>query len=264
MGRLDGKVALISGGARGMGESHVRAFVAEGARVVFGDVLDDKGKAVAASLGEDRARYVHHDVTSPDDWAAAVAAAVDTFGRLDVLVNNAGILKRGRIEDMPFEEFRRIIEVNTFGQWLGMKSAYPALKAAGGGSIVNISSIEGMSGAEGLSAYSASKFAVRGMTKSAAQEFGPDGIRVNSVHPGAIVTDMLLSMAETLGVNKGGDADQETAEKYKRFFESIPLRSLGEAKHVTAMVLYLASDESKYSTGSEFTVDGGILAGPGY
>ncbi|MCL2581877.1 MAG: glucose 1-dehydrogenase [Streptosporangiales bacterium] len=263
MGRLDGKVALISGGARGMGESHVRAFVAEGARVVFGDVLDDKGKEVAASLG-DAARYVHHDVTSPEDWSAAVAAATDAFGRLDVLVNNAGILKRARIEDMAFEEFRRVIEVNTFGQWLGMKTAYPALKASGGGSIVNISSIEGLSGAAGLSAYSASKFAVRGMTKSAAQEFGPDGIRVNSVHPGAIITDMLLGMADDMGVGAGGGADDETIEHYKRFVESIPLRNLGEAKHVTSMVLYLASDESKYSTGSEFTVDGGILAGPGY
>lgn len=264
MGRLDGKVALITGGARGMGESHVRAFVAEGAKVVFGDVLDDQGKAVAESLGQENARYVHHDVTSEEDWAAAVATAVDAFGTVNVLVNNAGILKRGRIEDMAFEEFRRIIEVNTFGQWLGMKSAYPALKAAGGGSIVNISSIEGMSGAAGLSAYSASKFAVRGMTKSAAQEFGPDKIRVNSVHPGAVVTDMLLQMAETLGVNKGGNADKETAEHYQRFFESIPLRSLGEARHVTNVVVYLASDESAYSTGSEFVVDGGILAGPGY
>lgn len=263
MGRLDGKVALITGGARGMGESHVRAFVAEGARVVFGDVLDDLGKEVASALG-DAVRYVHHDVTSQQDWAAAVAAAVDTFGQLNVLVNNAGILKRGRIADMEFEEFRRVIEVNTFGQWLGMKSAYPALKAAGGGSIVNISSVEGLSGAAGLSAYSASKFAVRGMTKSAAQEFGPDRIRVNSVHPGAVATDMLLSMAETLGVNEGGDADAETAEHYRRFFESIPLRRLGKAKHITSMVVYLASDESVYSTGAEFVVDGGILAGPGY
>jgi 3alpha(or 20beta)-hydroxysteroid dehydrogenase len=263
VGRLDGKVALITGGARGMGESHVRAFVAEGARVVFGDVLDDKGKEVASSLG-DSARYVHHDVTSEEDWAVAVAAALDAFGPLNVLVNNAGILKRGRIADMAFEEFRRVVEVNTFGQWLGMKSVYPAMKQAGGGSIVNISSIEGMAGAAGLSAYSASKFAVRGMTKSAAQEFGQDRIRVNSVHPGAVATDMLSSMAQTLGVNEGGNADEETAEYYKRFFESIPLRRLGKAKHVTSMVVYLASDESAYSTGSEFTVDGGILAGPGY
>jgi 3alpha(or 20beta)-hydroxysteroid dehydrogenase len=263
VGRLDGKVALITGGARGMGESHVRAFVAEGAQVVFGDVLDDKGKEVAASLG-DAVRYAHHDVTSPEDWAAAVATTVDTFGKLNVLVNNAGILKRGLIKDMAFEEFRRVIEVNTFGQWLGMKSAYPALKAAGGGSIVNVSSIEGLSGAAGLSAYSASKFAVRGMTKSAAQEFGPDRIRVNSVHPGAIVTDMLVSMADTLGVGESGGAEDETIEHYKRFVESIPLRNLGKAKHVTSMVVYLASDESKYSTGSEFVVDGGILAGPGY
>src|SRR5262249_24746966 len=140
VGRLDGKVALITGGARGMGESHVPAFAAEGARVVFGDVLEDKGKAVAESLG-DSVRYVHHDVTSEADCASAVAATVDAFGRLDVLVNNAGILKFGRIEDMPLAEFRRVVEVNTFGQWLGMKSVIAPMREAGGGSIVNISSI---------------------------------------------------------------------------------------------------------------------------
>jgi 3alpha(or 20beta)-hydroxysteroid dehydrogenase len=269
VGRLDGKVALITGGARGMGESHVRAFAAEGARVVFGDVLDDKGKAVAESFG-DSVRYMHHDVTSEDDWASAVAATVEAFGQLDVLVNNAGILKFGRIEDMPLAEFRRVVEVNTFGQWLGMKSVIAPMREAGGGSIVNISSIEGFAGASGLSAYSASKFAVRGMTKAAAQELGGYGIRVNSVHPGSILTDMVLEAAQSLGVGKGTDGQGNErghrggADHYKRFLESIPLSRIGEAADVTHMVVFLASDESKYSTGSEFVVDGGILSGPGY
>ncbi|MGH3166231.1 MAG: glucose 1-dehydrogenase [Trebonia sp.] len=269
MGRLDGKVALITGGARGMGESHVRAFVAEGARVVFGDVLDDKGKDVASSLG-DSCRYVHHDVTLESDWSSAVATVVDTFGRLDVLVNNAGILKFGRIVDMPFEDFRRVVEVNTFGQWLGIKSAIAPMREAGGGSIINISSIEGFAGAPGLSAYSASKFAVRGMTKSAAQELGRYGIRVNSVHPGAIFTDMIFEAAKSLEVGKGTDGGgnekghQGGADHYQRFMDSIPLARVGKAKDVTKLILYLASDESSYSTGSEFVVDGGILSGPGY
>ena len=193
MGRLDGKVALITGGARGMGKSHVRHFVAEGARVVFGDVLDDKGAAVAAGLDADSCRYIHHDVTSEADWAAAVATALETFGRLDVLVNNAGVLKFASIADMPLAEFRRILEVNAVGCWLGMKAVIGPMKAAGGGSIINISSVEGFTGAAGLSAYSASKFAIRGMTKSAAQELGQFGIRVNSVHPGGVLTSMILA-----------------------------------------------------------------------
>lgn len=270
MGRLDGKVALITGGARGMGESHVRAFAAEGARVVFGDVLDDKGKALATAIGEENARYVHHDVTSEADWASAVATTVDTFGKLDILVNNAGILKFGRITDMPLEDFRRVLEVNAIGQWLGMKSVISPMREAGGGSIVNVSSIEGMAGAAGLSAYSASKYAVRGMTKSAAQELGRYGIRVNSVHPGAILTDMILQAAQNLGVGKGSDgAGSDSghhggADHYERFMQSIPLSRVGEAKDVTKLVVFLASDEASYSTGSEFIVDGGILSGPGY
>ena len=170
MGRLDGKVALITGGARGMGKSHVRHFVAEGAQVVFGDVLDDRGAAVAAKLGEQSCRYLHHDVTSEADWAAAVALAVDTFGQLDVLVNNAGVLAFASIAEMPLADFRRVLEVNAVGCWLGMKAVIDPMTKAGGGSIVNVSSIEGFTGAAGLSAYSASKFAVRGMTKVAARE----------------------------------------------------------------------------------------------
>jgi 3alpha(or 20beta)-hydroxysteroid dehydrogenase len=251
MGRLDGKVALITGGARGMGKSHVRHFVAEGARVVFGDVLDDKGAYVAAKIGDQSCRYIHHDVTSEDDWAAAVALATDTFGALDVLVNNAGILRFAPIADMALTDFRRILEVNALGCWLGMKSVIKPMTKAGGGSIVNISSIEGFTGAAGLSAYSASKFAVRGMTKAAAQELGQFGIRVNSVHPGGVLTRMVMDNAKT-------DRDGE------RFLENLPLGRFAEPGEISRLVAYLASDESSYSTGSEFVADGGILSGPGY
>jgi 3alpha(or 20beta)-hydroxysteroid dehydrogenase len=253
MGRLDGKVALITGGARGMGKSHVRHFVAEGARVILGDVLDDRGMHVAAGLGEQSCRYIHHDVTSETEWAAAVAAAVDTFGRLDVLVNNAGVLKFARIADMTLADFRQILEVNAIGCWLGMKAVIGPMTAAGGGSIVNISSIEGFTGAAGLSAYSASKFAIRGMTKVAARELGEFGIRVNSVHPGGVLTSMTLSQAGTYEQTDG-----------EAFVKSMPLSRFAEPVEISRLVAYLASDDSSYSTGSEFIADGGILSGPGY
>jgi 3alpha(or 20beta)-hydroxysteroid dehydrogenase len=248
MGRLDGKVALITGGARGMGKSHVRHFVAEGARVVFGDVLDDKGAYVAAGLGDESCRYIHHDVTSEADWAAAVGLATETFGGLDVLVNNAGILA---FADMALADFRRILEVNALGCWLGMKTVIDPMTKAGGGSIINVSSIEGFTGAAGLSAYSASKFAIRGMTKAAAQELGQFGIRVNSVHPGGVLTRMVMDQA-----NAGRDGE--------RFLENLPLGRFAEPAEISRLVAYLASDESSYSTGSEFVADGGILSGPGY
>jgi 3alpha(or 20beta)-hydroxysteroid dehydrogenase len=253
MGRLDGKVALITGGARGMGKSHVRHFVAEGARVVFGDVLDDKGAAVAAGLPAEACRYVHQDVTSEAEWAAAVSTALDTFGALDVLVNNAGVLKFGSIAEMPLADFRRVLEVNAVGCWLGMKTVIDPMTAAGGGSIINISSIEGFTGAAGLAAYSASKFAVRGMTKAAAQELGRFGIRVNSVHPGGVLTSMTLS--------GNGTFDQVDGEA---FVKSMPLSRFAKPIEISRLVGFLASDESSYSTGSEFTADGGVLSGPGY
>ena len=251
MGRLDGKVALITGGARGMGKSHVRHFVAEGARVVFGDVLDDKGAYVAAKLGDESCRYIHHDVTSEADWDSAVGLALETFGSLDVLVNNAGILTFAPIADMPLADFRRVLEVNAVGCWLGMKAVIGPMTKAGGGSIVNVSSIEGFTGAAGLSAYSASKFAIRGMTKAAAQELGQFGIRVNSVHPGGVLTRMVIEQAGT-----GRDGS--------RFLEGLPLGRFAEPAEISRLVAYLASDESSYSTGSEFVADGGVLSGPGY
>ena len=253
MGRLDGKVALITGGARGMGKSHARLFAAEGARVVIGDVLDDRGSAVADGLGPEKCRYVHHDVTSEADWAAAVAATLAAYGKVDVLVNNAGILRHAGIAEMDPAEFRRVIDVNLVGCWLGVHHVVPAMTAAGGGSIVNVSSIEGIVGAAGLSAYSASKFGVRGITKSAAQELGPAGIRVNSVHPGGVLTSMAIAAAETMtGVDPAA------------FFKSMPIARFAEPVEISRLVAFLASDESSYTTGAEFVADGGLLSGPGY
>jgi 3alpha(or 20beta)-hydroxysteroid dehydrogenase len=253
VGRLDGKVALITGGARGMGKAHARHFVAEGARVVIGDVLDDKGAAVADKLGPDSCRYVHHDVTSESDWAAAVQTTVDAFGRLDVLVNNAGILQPAPIAEMPLADFRRVLDVNLVGCWLGIKQAIAPMTAAGGGSIVNISSIEGFVGAGGLSAYSASKFGIRGVTKSAAQELGQYGIRVNSVHPGGVMTSMAISAAQAF-----------THVDPEAFLKAQPIARFAEPVEVSRLVAFLASDESSYATGAEFVVDGGLLSGPNY
>jgi 3alpha(or 20beta)-hydroxysteroid dehydrogenase len=253
MGRLDGKVALVTGGARGMGAAHVRRLVAESARVVFGDVLEEEGAQVAAELG-DAARFVPMDVTRPGDWQAAVDTAMTAFGELNVLVNNAGILRYSRIEEMAVEDFTRIIEVNLVGQWLGVKSVIGPMKAAGGGSIVNVSSTEGFIGASGLSAYSASKFGVRGLTKVAARELGEYGIRVNSIHPGAILTPMITDPDLVTAKAEGADA----------FLRALPLGRMGDIAEVPGLVVFLASDEAGYCTGSEFVVDGGMLTGAGY
>ncbi|MFC5751699.1 glucose 1-dehydrogenase [Actinomadura rugatobispora] len=249
MGQLDGKVALITGGARGMGKAHVRRFVDEGAKVVFGDVLDEEGAKLAADL--DGAAYVHLDVTEPADWEAAVRAAVDAHGALHVLVNNAGIMKHKTIEEMTLEECRRIIEVNLVGQWLGIKTATPALRDSGGGSIINVSSTEGFIGAAGMSAYSSSKFGVRGLTKSAARELGQYGIRVNSIHPGGIITAMSMQH----------DVVEATAHRAEAILDNLPLRRLGGTKEVSGLLVFLASDDSSYCTGSEVLVDGGLVTG---
>ncbi|GAA3216191.1 glucose 1-dehydrogenase [Nonomuraea helvata] len=249
MGLLEGKVALITGGARGMGAAHVRLFLEEGARVVFGDVLDEEGKALADETG---AAYVHHDVTLAEDWARAVATATELHGQLDVLVNNAGILKFRRIADMSPDDFDRVISVNLKGTWLGIKSVIGPMKAAGRGAIVNISSIEGFVGAEGLSAYSASKFGVRGLTKSAARELARFKIRVNSVHPGAINTSMAM------------DPDLMNEVDADAFLKSMVIKRFAKPVEVSHVVAFLASDRASYCTGSEFTVDGGLLTGAGY
>ncbi|WP_405132746.1 glucose 1-dehydrogenase [Nocardia sp. NBC_01388] len=251
MGQLDGKVALITGGARGMGAEHVRRFVAEGARVVFGDVLDDEGKALAAELGA-AVRYVHHDVTGESDWQAAVSAAVAQFGRLDVLVNNAGILRFKKLLEMSLDEWNLMQNINVTGSFLGIKTAAPAMIDSGGGAIVNVSSVEGFVGAAGLSAYSASKFALRGLTKSAARELGHSGIRVNSIHPGGIATPMTASVAGATGLDGNS------------FFSDLPIPRWGQPVEVSEVALFLASDASSYCTGGEFVVDGGMLTSCGY
>jgi 3alpha(or 20beta)-hydroxysteroid dehydrogenase len=239
-GRLAGKVALISGAARGMGASHAREMIAEGARVVCGDILDDDGARVAAELGSDCA-YVHLDVTRPADWEAAVATAVERFGGVDILVNNAGILNIGTIEDYDLAEWQRILDINLTGVFLGIRAVTPVMKSAGRGSIVNISSIEGIAGTMACHGYTATKFAVRGLTKSTALELGPHGIRVNSVHPGLVKTPMADWVPEDI-------------------FQTA-LGRIAQPREVSHLVVYLASDESSYSTGAEFVVDGGTVAG---
>jgi 3alpha(or 20beta)-hydroxysteroid dehydrogenase len=245
-GRLDGKVALISGGARGQGAAAARAFMHEGARVVIGDILDDDGKTLADEIGDD-ALFVHLDVTREDDWAGAVEEAERMYGRLDVLLNNAGILKFARLVDMTPEEYMTVINVNQTGVFLGMRAVVGAMRKAGGGSIINVSSVEGLRGSPGLVAYVASKFAVRGMTKAAAVELGRDGIRVNSIHPGIVDTPM----TRNAGL-EGMDIDA--------VFSQIPIRRAGVPEDIVAMAIFLASDDSAYCTGAEFVVDGGATA----
>jgi len=250
MGRLDGKVALITGAARGQGEAEARRFVAEGARVLLGDVLDADGERVAASLG-DGALYRHHDVSREDSWKAFVAAARERFGRIDVLVNNAGVLHVAPVATIALEDYMRVIGINQVGCLLGMKSVIPSMLEAGGGSIVNISSTCGLEGTAGLVAYVSSKFAIRGMTKTAALELGSLNIRVNAICPGGIDTVM----------GRGGDfATVDTSSVYS----SLPLGRIGRPEEVASLAVFLASDEGSYCTGSEYVVDGGMLAGPNY
>lgn len=253
MGQLDGKVALITGGARGMGKAHVRRFLDEGAKVVFGDVLEEEGAKLAADLG-DGARFVRMDVSREDDWQRAVETATTTFGALNVLVNNAGILRHKTIEDMTVDEFRTILDVNLVGQWLGVKTVTAPMREAGGGSIVNVSSTEGFIGAAGLAAYSASKFGVRGLTKSAARELGRYGIRVNSIHPGGVLTPLTMQ----------DDIVSATADSADAFMKALPLGRMGKSQEVSGLIVYLASDDASYCTGSEVLVDGGMLTGAGY
>lgn len=242
MGRVDGKVALISGGAQGMGAEDARALVAEGAKVVIGDILDEKGHALAEEINSvtpDSARYVSLDVTQADQWEAAVATAISEFGRLNVLVNNAGTVALGQIGQFDMTKWQRVIDVNLTGTFLGMQASVEAMKADGGGSIINISSIEGLRGAIMVHPYVASKWAVRGLTKSAALELGQFNIRVNSVHPGFIRTPMTKHFPDNM--------------------LRIPLGRPGQPEEVATFVVFLASDESRYATGAEFVMDGGLV-----
>jgi 3alpha(or 20beta)-hydroxysteroid dehydrogenase len=244
--RLAGKVALISGAARGQGETEARRFVAEGAKVVIADVLEAEGEAVAHSLGDD-AVFVALDVTSEPAWQEAVAATVDAFGGLHVLVNNAGVLGAfTSIVDSTVEHFMKVLSINLVGAFIGIKTAAPALRDSGGGSIVNISSTAGMWGVPFAADYTASKFGVRGLTKVAALELGHDGIRVNSVHPGGVLTEMVKAV--------GDDGDSS-------YYRRLPAGRIGTVEDITNLVLFLASDESAYCTGTEFVIDGGMQAG---
>lgn len=250
MGTLDGKIVLVTGGARGMGAAHARHFVDEGARVVVGDLLDDDGAALAEELGP-AATFVHHDVTDPQHWDRAVDLAVRTYGGLDGLVNNAGVLAFRPIADTELTEFRRILDINLTGAWCGIKAVAGAMTDRGGGSIVNVSSVNGFVGAAGLTAYTASKFAVRGLTKAAAQELGSAGIRVNSIHPGGIATPMTQRPA------RAPDASATV-------FAKVPISRWGQPEEVSPLAAFLLSDLSTYCTGSEYVVDGGLLSGSVY
>ena len=241
MGRLEGKVALISGGARGMGAAHAREVVAEGGSVVIGDILDEEGQALAKEIGE-KARYIHLDVTSESDWAAAVALALAQFGRLNVLVNNAGICTAGSIESFTLDDWNRIIGINLTGQFLGIRAATPALVEAAPSAIINVSSTAGVEGISGLHGYAASKFAVRGLTRCVAIELADKGVRANTICPGTIATPM----------NEGLDVSGFN-----------PMNRKADPKEVSKLVVFLASDESPFISGTDILIDGAELAGHG-
>ena len=247
--RLEGKVALISGGARGMGAVEAKLFAREGAKVVLGDVLEAEGMGVEAEINESGGEsvFIRLDVTVAADWEAAVGVAVERFGRLDILVNNAGISNRATLEDTSDEAWDRMLDINAKGVFLGSRQAIPAMRSAGGGSIINISSIYGLIGSRTSAAYHASKGAVRLLTKATAIQHASENIRCNSVHPGFIQTPM----------TEASLSDQEHRE---RIIASTPLGRLGVSEDIAKGVLYLASDESSYVTGSELVIDGGFTA----
>ncbi len=246
-GRLDGRIALITGGARGQGAAEARLFADEGATVVITDVLDSDGEETASS--SDRIRYRHHDVTSEDDWVAVVQDVLEDFGKIDAFVNNAGIFRSRPIGELSVQEYMEVININQVGVFLGLKHVGPVMCEAGSGSIINISSIAGMRGGAGSLAYSASKWAVRGMTKVAMSEFAPSGVRVNSIHPGLIETPML----HQLPAIEQGLTDQ--------LVRRIPYGRIAEATEVARLALFLASDDSEYMNGTELIIDGGMIQG---
>ena len=238
MGRVDNKVALITGGARGMGAADARMLVKEGAKVVIGDILDAEGQALADELG-DSARYVHLDVSNAEEWTAAVETALSSFGKLNVLVNNAGIVQVGPLKTLDVARWQKVLDVNLTGPMLGTKAVIGPMIDAGGGSIINVSSIEGLRGAAYVHSYVASKWGLRGLTKSSALELAGSNIRVNSIHPGFIRTPMTEHLPEDM--------------------VQTPLGRPGTPDEVATFVVFLASDESSFSTGSEFVVDGGLV-----
>jgi 3alpha(or 20beta)-hydroxysteroid dehydrogenase len=246
MGKFDGKVVLITGGARGMGAAHARAFVKEGTSVAISDILVEEGEKLAAELGE-QVKFYHHDVTNQAEWEAVVDDIENTFGPIHVLVNNAGIVLMKSILDMSEEEYRKVIDINQVSVFLGMKSVLPSMRKTKDGSIINISSLAGFRGSSrGSVAYSASKFALRGMTKAVALEMASEGIRVNTVHPGLILTPMT--------VQKGAE------EIIEHLSKGIPMKRAAQPEEVSKLVMFLASSDSSFSTGSEYILDGGQLA----
>ncbi|MDP6978214.1 MAG: glucose 1-dehydrogenase [Myxococcota bacterium] len=247
MGRLENKVAIVTGGARGLGAATVRMMVAEGAKVVFGDVLTEEGAALAAELGP-TAAFLQMDVTEPAAWDAAIARALE-YGPLNVLVNNAAVVHMAALTDTTDDDYMRVFKINQFGTFLGIRAMVEPMKAAGSGSIINVSSIDGLHSAAGLSAYSSTKWAVRGLTKNAAIELGQYGIRVNSVHPGGMYTAM-------------GGAEHSTVEQLNQStYSQFPIPRVGQPEEVAQLIVFLATDEASYSTGSEFVADGGWFTG---
>ena len=251
-GRLDGKVALVTGAAAGLGRAAALRMAEQGARVVVADVLDEAGAAAASEIGAS-ARFERLDVTRPEDWSRAMKATQEAFGRLDVLVNNAGVVILGDVESLSLEDWRRVHAVNLDGVFLGCRHGVEAMKRGGGGSIVNLSSVSGLVGGHNLAAYNSSKGGVRLLTKSVALHCARAGygIRCNSVHPAFIETAMVRSMVEA------SDDPERTRRTLAR---QIPLGGIGEPDDVAHMIVYLASDESKFVTGAEFVVDGGVTA----
>ncbi|KRM44527.1 glucose 1-dehydrogenase [Lentilactobacillus parafarraginis] len=243
MDRLKDKVAIITGASQGMGASHAKLFVSEGAKVAITDINEEKGNQVAAELGNGTI-FIKQDVSSESDWQNVVHTTVDHFGKLDILVNNAGISINKSLDDMSVDDYLKIFKINQLSVFLGTKYAAPALRKNGSGSIVNISSMNGLVG--GAVGYTDTKFAVRGLTKAVALQLAKDNIRVNSVHPGVIATPMILQ----------GDSKAVIEE----FAKNIPLQRVAEPSEVSKTVLFLASDDSSYSTGSEFIIDGGLTA----
>ncbi|MFJ8065690.1 glucose 1-dehydrogenase [Psychrobacillus sp. NPDC096426] len=249
MGKLDGKVAIITGGAGGQGTTHARLFVNEGAKVVITDINVEAGEALARELGES-VKFIKHDVSNESEWENVVSKTESTFGPVDILVNNAGIAPIEPLETLSVEHYQKVMNINELSVFLGMKNVLPSMKKTKNGSIINISSTAGLAGekSSGGGAYVASKFAVRGLTKAAALEFAKYGIRVNSVHPGPIRTPMIMQ--------------EDTREIVEQMVVKItPLKRIAEPEEVSKMILFLASDDSSYSTGSEFVIDGGITAG---
>jgi 3alpha(or 20beta)-hydroxysteroid dehydrogenase len=247
MQRLDGKVAIITGAAGGIGAAAARLFAAEGAKLLLTDTDADRAGSLAGELGDGVGAQAH-DVTSEDDWQEVVRLALDTHGRIDVLVNNAGVFLAAPLAETSLDDFRRVIDVNTVGVFLGMRAVATVMSKSGAGSIVNVSSVAGLIGSPYLTAYAASKWAVRGMTKVAAKELARAGIRVTSVHPGQIDTDMNARQRDA------------TPELIDKLISGIPMRRIGTPEEVAAGILYLASDESTYMTGAELVLDGGTTA----